>query len=243
MKKLTYDPQVWKILKNVSGICNMIYVGKKDNKNFIAHKNNNIAYIIKMSDKYLDTKGTDLVFKDFREFFSVLNTVDKEPTIEVSQDKFLIKSKDDKIKINFVMGNSKLVQKVEADPKLTDWEGQFILDSETLAKIKEISKLIGLISDLNKPKIDINISTDGKITFKFDDKNPGNQNNFEYTFDNEVKIDKEINETLNIQSIMDLPTGDYKVKLSTGNIRLANFELANSDKDLSINFFCGYFKN
>ncbi len=244
--QIKYDPHLWKILSNVTKISNMIAITPKGDKNIIGHKNNNIAYFIKTSKKMLDCGEHELYFRDFKEFNSILTTVDDCPNISVDdKNVFEITSKDNTTCIRYAMGNAKLITKLENEPSLTEFEGQFQLKADTLARVKELAKLIGLTNELNKPKVDVTISAESKtIKFDFNDKNPGNSNSFDYVFENisPKVITKDIKESLNINSILDLPPADYEILISTDKIKLMQMKALNLNEDISINFFCGFFK-
>lgn len=237
--QITYDPKFLETIKNCSHIANMIAIQKNGENNRIAHKNNVMAFIMD-TDKSMFTVEEPIAFLDFKEFYNIMNTIGKHPVVEINKNILTIKPETKEMELRYVLADYNNIAKVDKNPQLSSNQAKFKLESEVLDKMKSLSRLLGLNNDLNKPRVDI-ISKDGKVKMIFKDNSERGSNNFEYIFTNESNTPMDFEESININSILDLPNGSYDMVLSVEDIKLINMKMLETE-NFVLNFFAGYLK-
>jgi hypothetical protein len=237
--RIDYSPKFLETIKNCSHIANTIAIQKSGDRNIISHKNNVMAFRME-TEKEMFSVDEPIGFLDFKEFYSIMNTIGQMPSVEIDKNVLTIRPESKNMELMYVLADYNNINKVEKNPQLVANEAKFVLESTILEKMKSLSKLLGLSNDLNKPRIDI-ISKDKKIKMLFKDNSERGSNNFEYVFENESETPEDFQESININAILDLPNGSYDISISTKEIKLIKMELKNTE-NFVLKFFVGYLK-
>tara|TARA_B100001059_G_C17788879_1_gene558864 strand:+ start:965 stop:1636 length:672 start_codon:yes stop_codon:yes gene_type:complete len=196
------------ILKNYGSI----------NPNFIARKGNTITTIseaknILSSCSVEEEFNQDVGIYDLNEFLNVLSLVD-QPKLDMEEKWVTISDQSGRSKIKYFFTDTEMLtspteKMIQNASTMNSFEISFMLDNDTLNKIKRAASALGHTS----MKVE-NKGSDGIVLMVFDTENP-TSNTFSIDVPGQGQGDGQY--VINISNLKIVP-GDYDVKISNKNI-------------------------
>jgi len=196
------------ILKNYGSI----------NPNFIARKGNTITTIseaknILSSCSVEEEFNQDMGIYDLNEFLNVLSLVD-QPKLNMEEKWVTISDQTGRSKIKYFFTDPEMLtspteKMIQNAGSMESFEISFILDNDTLNKVKRAASALGHTSMKVESK-----GTDGVVLMVFDTENPTSNT---FSIDVPGQGQGEGQYVINISNLKIVP-GDYDVKISNKNI-------------------------
>ena len=188
------------------------------NPNFIARKGNTITTIseaknILSSCSVEEEFNQDMGIYDLNEFLNVLSLVD-QPKLNMEEKWVTISDQTGRSKIKYFFTDPEMLtspteKMIQNAGSMESFEISFILDNDTLNKVKRAASALGHTSMKVESK-----GTDGVVLMVFDTENPTSNT---FSIDVPGQGQGEGQYVINISNLKIVP-GDYDVKISNKNI-------------------------
>ena len=188
------------------------------NPNFIARRGNTITTIseaknILSSCSIEEEFEQDMGIYDLNEFLNVLSLVD-QPKLNMEEKWVTISDQTGRSKIKYFFTDPEMLtspteKMIQNAGSMESFEISFILDNDTLNKVKRAASALGHTSMKVESK-----GTDGVVLMVFDTENPTSNT---FSIDVPGQGQGEGQYVINISNLKIVP-GDYDVKISNKNI-------------------------
>jgi len=233
MKQITYNKDLFELLKDLSNINKQIIFDKDIDNNLVvmrADSESTIAYQLTAPKEYFDFDEAQIAFYNYPEFYQYFRTFNN-PDLMIDQSN--IKFRSGSSNSTYLLSNP---ESITAGPKSFNFNDADFKINLTSDDLDELLKMINLI-DSKKAQI---VCKDDKVSIKI--FNNLHDNTFEKIFDatNMSKCDEEIDFVIFAETFRNLPSKrNYTIDIkSVGFIKISLI-----DEHMKLNVFTGRVKN
>lgn len=189
------------VLKNFSGINQNILIQQGNTLKTISEARNVLARA-NISEEFTKKFG----IYDLNEFISVLSLVDT-PRLKFEDEYVTVGDSTGRSKVKYFFSSEETLTTPQKDITMPDPDVKFVLDNDTLNKLKRAASALG--------HSELSISgKDGILSLAVCDSQNYTSNSYSIDIDGNFKEDAVFNFVLNIGNLKILP-GDYDVEISS----------------------------
>jgi hypothetical protein len=189
------------VLKNFSGINQNILIQQGNTLKTISEARNVLARA-NISEEFTKKFG----IYDLNEFISVLSLVDT-PRLKFEDEYVTVGDSTGRSKVKYFFSSEETLTTPQKDITMPDPDVKFVLDNDTLNKLKRAASALG--------HSELSISgKDGILSLAVCDSQNYTSNSYSIDIDGDFKEDAVFNFVLNIGNLKILP-GDYDVEISS----------------------------
>lgn len=189
------------VLKNFSGINQNILIREGSTIKTISEARNVLA-----AAEVQETFNKDFGIYDLNEFINVLNLVDV-PNLQFEDEHVRISDSSGRSRVKYFFSSEETLTTPQKDIKMPEADVSFVLDNDTLNKIKRAASALG------HGEVSITAS-EGVINLAVVDSQNSTSNRFSIDVDGNYPEGAVFNFILSISNLKILP-GDYEVKISS----------------------------
>ena len=189
------------VLRNFSGINQNIMIRSGNNIKTMSETRNMIA-TADVSEQF--TK--DFGIYDLNEFIGVMGLVDT-PNLKFEDDFVVVSDSSGRSKIKYFYAAEETLTTATKDVKMPEADCKFVLDNDTLNKLKKAASTLG------HSEVSIQ-AKDGVLSLSVVENQNATSNTFSIDIDGEFKQDAVFNFIISISNLKILP-GDYDVEISS----------------------------
>jgi hypothetical protein len=189
------------VLKNFSGINQNLLIQNGSTIKTISEARNVLASA-QVSESFEKPFG----IYDLNEFINVLNLVDT-PNLQFEDEYVRVSDASGRSRVKYFFSSEDTLTTPQKDIKMPEADVSFVLDNDTLNKIKRAASALG------HGEVSIT-GSDGVINLSVVDAQNATSNTFSIDIDGNYPADAAFNFILSISNLKILP-GDYEVKISS----------------------------
>jgi len=189
------------VLRNFSGINQNIMIRSGNNIKTMSETRNMIA-TADVSEQF----AKDFGIYDLNEFIGVMGLVDT-PNLKFEDDFVVVSDSSGRSKIKYFYAAEETLTTATKDVKMPEADCKFVLDNDTLNKLKKAASTLGH----NEVSIQ---AKDGVLSLSVVENQNATSNAFSIDIDGEFKQDAVFNFIISISNLKILP-GDYDVEISS----------------------------
>ena len=189
------------VLKNFSGINQNIMVRSGNNIKTMSETRNMIA-TADVSEQF----AKDFGIYDLNEFIGVMGLVDT-PNLKFEDDFVVVSDSSGRSKVKYFYAAEETLTTATKDVKMPEADCKFVLDNDTLNKLKKAASTLGH----NEVSIQ---AKDGVLSLSVVENQNATSNAFSIDIDGDFKQDAVFNFIISISNLKILP-GDYDVEISS----------------------------
>ena len=189
------------VLKNFSGINQNIMIRSGNNIKTMSETRNMIA-TADVSEQF----AKDFGIYDLNEFIGVMGLVDT-PNLKFEDDFVVVSDSSGRSKVKYFYAAEETLTTATKDVKMPEADCKFVLDNDTLNKLKKAASTLGH----NEVSIQ---AKDGVLSLSVVENQNATSNAFSIDIDGDFKQDAVFNFIISISNLKILP-GDYDVEISS----------------------------
>tara|TARA_B100000242_G_C42855594_1_gene397210 strand:- start:34 stop:711 length:678 start_codon:yes stop_codon:yes gene_type:complete len=189
------------VLRNFSGINQNIMIRSGNNIKTMSETRNMIA-TADVSEQF----AKDFGIYDLNEFIGVMGLVDT-PNLKFEDDFVVVSDSSGRSKIKYFYAAEETLTTATKDVKMPEADCKFVLDNDTLNKLKKAASTLG------HSEVSIQ-AKDGVLSLSVVENQNATSNTFSIDIDGEFKQDAVFNFIISISNLKILP-GDYDVEISS----------------------------
>jgi len=189
------------VLRNFSGINQNIMIRSGNNIKTMSETRNMIA-TADVSEQF----AKDFGIYDLNEFIGVMGLVDT-PNLKFEDDFVVVSDSSGRSKVKYFYAAEETLTTATKDVKMPEADCKFVLDNDTLNKLKKAASTLGH----NEVSIQ---AKDGVLSLSVVENQNATSNAFSIDIDGDFKQDAVFNFIISISNLKILP-GDYDVEISS----------------------------
>lgn len=189
------------VLRNFSGINQNILIKTGSNIKTISEARNVVA-----TADVTESFEKDFGIYDLNEFIGVMGLVDT-PSLKFEDDFVIVSDSSGRSKVKYFYAAEETLTAPTKDVTMPDADVKFVLDNDTLNRLKKAASTLGHSEVSIKAK-------DGVLSLSIIENQNATSNAFSIDIDGEFKQDAVFNFIISISNLKILP-GDYEVEISS----------------------------
>ena len=189
------------VLRNFSGINQNILIKTGSNIKTISEARNVVA-----TADVTESFEKDFVIYDLNEFIGVMGLVDT-PSLKFEDDFVIVSDSSGRSKVKYFYAAEETLTAPTKDVTMPEADVKFVLDNDTLNRLKKAASTLGHSEVSIKAK-------DGILSLSVVENQNATSNAFSIDIDGEFKQDAVFNFIISISNLKILP-GDYEVEISS----------------------------